>query len=199
MSTAKKYKATQAKKDEQVRVLKAALFTEGSTDKDVTAGIAPAFMKVKLSPASLAPCLSLSVSVCCTSLSLSPLHNCVRPFSLQYDRNGCDFVIDFSAKLSEAESTWAFDLVKTNMESVYDASGYGWDDGDKQRELTEPGGRFLLVREKTQETAQTTPGKLVGFCHFRFTVQGDGECTCNIAAVLCYVVLYCTGRIATRV
>lgn len=95
--------------------------------------------------------------------------------------------------MSEDESTWAFDLVKTNMESVYDASGYGWDDGDKRRELTEPGGRFLLVREKT--------GELVGFCHFRFTVQGDGECygilcighivDCTVLFVLCYVVLLC--------
>lgn len=93
---------------------------------------------------------------------------------IQYDRKGCDLVIEFSAKLSEEESTWAFNLVKNNMESVYDASGYGWDDGDKQRELTEPGGRFLLVRENTK-SGENTPGKLVGFCHFRFTVQGDGE------------------------
>ena len=59
------------------------------------------------------------------------------------------------------------------MESVYDASGYGWSDEDKHRELTEPGGRFLLVRERS--TDPKTPGQLVGFCHFRFTVQGDGE------------------------
>lgn len=77
--------------------------------------------------------------------------------------------MDFSTKLSAAEVKWAFKLVKANMEGVYDASGYGWDDSDKERELTEPGGRFLLVRERESS-------KLVGFCHFRFTVQGDGEC-----------------------
>jgi N-alpha-acetyltransferase 40 len=91
---------------------------------------------------------------------------------LQYDRKGCDFVIDFSAKLSETEAKWAFNLVKKNMESVYDASGYGWDDTDKMRELTEQGGRFLLLREKSDSAA---PGQLKGFCHFRFTVQGDGK------------------------
>lgn len=81
-------------------------------------------------------------------------------------------MIDFSAKLSVDEYDWAFDLVKSNMESIYDASGYGWDDEDKQRELVEDGARFLLVREKAVEAG--TRGKLVAFCHFRFTVQGDG-------------------------
>ena len=86
----------------------------------------------------------------------------------QYDRQSCDFVIEFSAKLSDEEFSWAFDLVKSNMESLYDASGYGWDDDDKERELTEQGARFLIVRERESRA-------LVGFCHFRFTVHGDGE------------------------
>lgn len=93
----------------------------------------------------------------------------------QYDRQGCDFVIKFSAKLSDEEYAWAFDLVKGNMESLYDASGYGWDDDDKKRELTEQGTRFLIVRERES-------GALAGFCHFRFSVQGDGEC---LVALVC--------------
>lgn len=126
-TTAKKLKQTQKSKDNDVRALRAAIFNDKGEDKNVTDGIAGAFMK--------------------------------------YDRNGCDFLIEFSAKLDGTEGDWAFDLVKSNMESVYDASGYGWDDEDKKRELTEQGARFLLVRDKS--------GELVGFCHFRFTVQGD--------------------------
>jgi len=52
------------------------------------------------------------------------------------------------------------------MEERYDNAGYGWDDEDKERELTEPGARFLVVYEKGWDTP-------VAFCHFRFTVQGE--------------------------
>jgi len=76
------------------------------TDKDVTQGVAPAFMK--------------------------------------YDRNGLSLSIEFSTRLTRKESEWAFDKVKENMEERYDASGYGWDDDDKRKELSEEGTRFLL-------------------------------------------------------
>jgi hypothetical protein len=56
------------------------------------------------------------------------------------------------------------------MEERYDASGYGWDDDDKYRELTEKGTRFLVIREWPIDDADV--GALVGFVHFRFTVQG---------------------------
>lgn len=46
MSTAKKLKASQKARDKQVIALRAALFAEGGGDKDVTAGITSAFMKV---------------------------------------------------------------------------------------------------------------------------------------------------------
>ena len=55
---------------------------------------------------------------------------------------------------------------------MYDASGYGWDDDDKIKELTEEGTRYLLVREK-QLNYDDTPGRLVAFAHFRFTIQGE--------------------------
>jgi len=78
--------------------------------------------------------------------------------------------IEFSAKLSRADANWAFDLTKTHMENVYENSGYGWDDEDKMRELTEQGARFLLVREASEGPSA---GRLVAFAHFRFTVQGE--------------------------
>lgn len=57
------------------------------------------------------------------------------------------------------------------MIQVYDKSGYQWDDDDKMKELTEEGTRFLLVREK-QLDFDDTPGRLIGFVHFRFTIEG---------------------------
>lgn len=112
--------------NDNIVVLRSALFEESGKDKDVTKDIAKSFMK--------------------------------------FDRNGLDVTIDFVTKLSKEESKWAFDLVKETMEDKYEASGYGWDDEDKLRELTEKGTRFLVVREG---------GTPVGFVHFRFTVQGE--------------------------
>lgn len=90
----------------------------------------------------------------------------IAPQFLTYSRNDMKLTIEFSAKLSRADANWAFDLTKTHMENVYENSGYGWDDEDKMRELTEQGARFLLVRS-------SEGGKLVAFAHFRFTVQGE--------------------------
>ena len=117
--------------DDCVITLRAAIFTPTGKDKDVTEGIAPAFMK--------------------------------------YDRNGLDVVLQFSPKLTAKESSWAFDICKQNMEERYDDSGYGWDDDDKRRELAEGGARFLVIRQRCEGKL----GDMVGFAHFRFTVQGD--------------------------
>jgi hypothetical protein len=116
-----------------VILLRQALFDARGKDKDVSNGIAPAFMK--------------------------------------YDRNGVNLEIEFTAKLTEEQVDWAFEMARVNMESIYDASGYGWDDDDKLMELTEPGSRFLLVRKK-RLNFDDRPGELVGFVHFRFTIQG---------------------------
>jgi GNAT superfamily N-acetyltransferase len=90
----------------------------------------------------------------------------IAPSFLNYDRNGVSLNISFSPKLKKDELEWAFGLSQENMEGLYDASGYGWDDEDKERELTEQGARFLLVKDNA------TQG-LLGYVHFRFTVQGE--------------------------
>jgi hypothetical protein len=54
--------------------------------------------------------------------------------------------IEFATVLTKAEASWALSTTKKNMEERYDASGYGRDDDDKIKELTEKGARFLLVR-----------------------------------------------------
>jgi GNAT superfamily N-acetyltransferase len=119
--------------NEHIMVLRAALFTPQGRDKNVTEGIAPAFLK--------------------------------------YDRNGVNVVISFASKLTKDELRWAFDECKLNMEDRYEESGYGWDDEDKKKEFTEEGTRFLIVRASPEE--DDTPGDLLGFVHFRFSVQGD--------------------------
>lgn len=89
-----------------------------------------------------------------------------------FKKNGLDLEIGFSTKLSPQEAKYCFSQVKENMEDLYDNSGYGWDDDDKRRELTEDGARFLLIREWPEEEGQEV-GNLVGFAHFRVTVTGD--------------------------
>lgn len=120
--------------NDNIVVLRSALFEENGRDKDVTKDIAKSFMK--------------------------------------FDRNGLDLSIEFATKLSKEDAKWAFDLVKETMEEKYEQSGYGWDDEDKMRELTEKGTRFLIVREWPSEKGQTQ-GEPVAFAHFRFTVQGE--------------------------
>ena len=88
------------------------------------------------------------------------------PAFMKFQRNGLDVVIEFRFKLSKDEMNWAFDTIKSNMEEIYNDSGFGWDDEDKEMELNEEGKRFLLVKD-------TQTGKYVGLVHFRFTVQGN--------------------------
>jgi GNAT superfamily N-acetyltransferase len=68
---------------------------------------------------------------------------------------------DMTSELTE----YAFDLTKINMEEVYDASGYGWADFDKQEELCDQAARFLI--------ATNAEGEPIAFVHFRISLQGD--------------------------
>lgn len=90
------------------------------------------------------------------------------PF-LSYGKKGLDLSIAFRHKLSKRECEWAFGLTKRDMEAVYEQSGYGWDDEDKLRELSEDGARFLVVHDASDGGNNA----LVGFAHFRFTLQAD--------------------------
>ena len=113
-----KSKSLTTTKDENILKLRAALRTDDGKDKDVTQGVAPAFLQFKVpKPAGIVDAV---------------------------DRV---FDITFSCKLNKTEQAWAFDIVKEHMEDVYDNAGYGWDDEDKRAELTESGARFLIVRD----------------------------------------------------
>jgi hypothetical protein len=69
---------------------------------------------------------------------------------MKYDRNGLNLKIEFYAgdALPVELSDYAHELCKSNMEEVYDTSGYGWDDMDKMDEFCDPASRFLV---NTQE------------------------------------------------
>jgi hypothetical protein len=69
-------------------------------------------------------------------------------------RNGINVGIEFTPKLKPDDAEWVFELIKENMEDIYEESGYGWDDEDKRDELLEQGARFLLVRD-ADETSET--------------------------------------------
>ncbi|CAE7379280.1 NAA40 [Symbiodinium microadriaticum] len=86
---------------------------------------------------------------------------------MKFDRNDLNLTISFTTKLSRADLEWTFNLTKTHMESVYDASGYGWDDDDKKKELSEQGARFLIVRERAEEGCPPGPGEVMD------TMAGD--------------------------
>lgn len=90
-----------------------------------------------------------------------------KPFQ-HYNRNGLDVQISFDTPKTMDRDTLkqCFELCKENMEDEYDESGYGWDDDDKKGELKDECDRYLVVR-------QTEGGELVGFVHFRFTLQGE--------------------------
>lgn len=90
----------------------------------------------------------------------------ISPAFMNYTRNGLNLHIIFSTRLQRRELNWAFGLVKENMEERYDNSGYGWDDDDKERELSEDCTRFLLVQDRDQNN------RMIGFVHFRFSVEG---------------------------
>jgi hypothetical protein len=83
-------------------------------------------------------------------------------------RNGLDCSISFTTNLDKTTATWAHALCKSNMEKLYDDSGYGWCDLDKEDELVEHGGaaRFLIVTDNTDK-------RNAAYVHFRFTLQGE--------------------------
>jgi GNAT superfamily N-acetyltransferase len=85
----------------------------------------------------------------------------------KFDRNGLTAAIKFypGNALPTELTEFTFDLAKTNMEEVYDSSGYGWADFDKQEELCDNASRFLVATNADDEP--------VAFVHFRISLQGD--------------------------
>lgn len=90
------------------------------------------------------------------------------PFT-KYDRNG--LVVSIECKrvsdLRQDEFQWAFDLTKSNMETMYEASSWGWSDKKKKEEMSEESAWYLIAKDENE--------KGVGLSHFRFDLDNDVE------------------------
>ncbi|KAJ7307266.1 hypothetical protein JRQ81_009265 [Phrynocephalus forsythii] len=91
------------------------------------------------------------------------------PVFKKYDRNGLNVAIECRrvSNLDPATLDWAFELTKTNMQTLYEQSEWGWKDREKRGEMTDDRAWYLVALEG---------GSLpVAFSHFRFDVEGGEE------------------------
>eukprot|EP00033_Pygsuia_biforma_P002482 GCRY01002752.1.p1 GENE.GCRY01002752.1~~GCRY01002752.1.p1 ORF type:complete len:224 (-),score=35.60 GCRY01002752.1:46-717(-) len=105
------------------------------------------------------------VKTCCENPNI---FDGLEPFQ-QCDRNGVSlrFLYSFSRDLKNEEKEFVFDLLKTNMKTLYECAGenWGWNDEDKRKECFHEEARYILVRDEND--------KLVAFIHIRFDVEED--------------------------
>uniref|UniRef100_A0A8B9EKX6 N-alpha-acetyltransferase 40, NatD catalytic subunit n=1 Tax=Anser cygnoides TaxID=8845 RepID=A0A8B9EKX6_ANSCY len=87
------------------------------------------------------------------------------PVFKKYDRNGLDVAIECrrGAGLEPATLEWAFELTKSNMQTLYEQSEWGWKEREKREELADDRAWYLIARD-----AAAGP---VAFSHFRFDVE----------------------------
>lgn len=109
------------------------------------------------------------------------------PSFVRFDRNGLAAELSFtpggmrSRLLRECVA-----IARANTEEVADACGYGWDDSEKRAELKAREARVLLIHEAAAEGdgdgeegdgggdgGGRRRGELLGFVHFRFTLDGE--------------------------
>ncbi|XP_071500156.1 N-alpha-acetyltransferase 40-like [Diadema antillarum] len=98
-----------------------------------------------------------------------PMESLAPPFK-KYEQNGLSVSIE-SKKVTDLEkdvTDWIFNLTKTNMQSFYESSEWGWKEREKKEELMDEQARYLVART-------VDDGKLVGFCHFRFDMDYEDE------------------------
>ncbi|KAF8787471.1 N-alpha-acetyltransferase 40 like protein [Argiope bruennichi] len=82
-----------------------------------------------------------------------------------YKKHGLDLKIEYknSSDLLPTELKQIFNLLKTNMQHLYENSEWGWNEDAKSEELTDKDARYLIVKDSNDE--------IVGFSHFRFDVE----------------------------
>ncbi|XP_078061241.1 N-alpha-acetyltransferase 40 [Mustelus asterias] len=99
------------------------------------------------------------------------------PAFKKYDRNGMNIVIECKriADLDTSTVDWAVELTKTNMQTMYEQSEWGWKDREKKEEMTDERAWYLVAREGDSATP-------AAFSHFRFDVE------CGEEVLYCYEV-----------
>jgi len=99
------------------------------------------------------------------------LEDPLSPFAVfkNYERNGLTISLE-TKKVTEMDKQtvdWAFGLTKTNMQTHYEKSEWGWKGEEKQEEMTEDQAWYLLARDQDS--------KPVAFSHYRFDMEGETE------------------------
>ncbi|XP_023990354.1 N-alpha-acetyltransferase 40 isoform X4 [Salvelinus sp. IW2-2015] len=96
------------------------------------------------------------------------------PIFKKYDRNGLNLQIECKrvSTLNPISVEWAYELTRTNMQTLYEQSEWGWKEREKRDEMNDERAWYLLARD--------TDSSPVAFSHFRFDVECGEE------------VLYCT-------
>lgn len=92
----------------------------------------------------------------------------LQPFKT-YNRNGLKLTISCNkvADVDEETVKWAFELTKDNMEMLYVASEWDWNDKQKFEEMSDERAWYLVARDESN--------KPVAFVHFRFDVDFEVE------------------------
>jgi len=87
-----------------------------------------------------------------------------------YERNGLSVSLETKrvTDMDKLTVDWAYELVKSNMQSLYEKDGErGWNGKEKLEEMTEEEAWYLIARDQ-----DSMP---VAFVHFRFDMEGETE------------------------
>lgn len=87
----------------------------------------------------------------------------------RFDRNGLSLSITAHkvTDLDKETVDWLFDLTKANMETLYESSGWGWNDKQKREEMTDENAWYLIAKDQEN--------KPVAMVHFRFDIDEEIE------------------------
>ncbi|KAJ8338038.1 hypothetical protein SKAU_G00370040 [Synaphobranchus kaupii] len=98
------------------------------------------------------------------------------PVFKKYDRNGLNLQIECKrvSTLNSSTVDWAYELTRTNMQTLYEQSEWGWKEREKKEEMMDERAWYLLVRD-----IDSAP---IAFSHFRFDVE------CGEEVLYCYEV-----------
>lgn len=85
-----------------------------------------------------------------------------------------------SIELSPSERTTLFNILQTNMKSIYESTSWGWEEAQKRKEMFAPASRFILLVNPADET------DILAFSMFRF--EWDDEEEPEHPVLFCYEV-----------
>ncbi|RUS23723.1 hypothetical protein BC938DRAFT_474715 [Jimgerdemannia flammicorona] len=97
-----------------------------------------------------------------------------------------DLIIDYytARDLPDPLKEWTYDLVKSNMYTLYANSKDGWNEAEKRSDMGDEASRYLIARDRAD------PGRPVGFVMFQFVREEtmDDEMVVEVAYWYVYIV-----------